>query len=178
MGERECRDFFNKLRGKELRFRAICGAGLGTWGQSVTVARLQGAGVGTAGWLQAGLRSKEFSCTDKTRRTIWQGHCWQEPVLRLPCNCCHLVQHEPPCVCPAQHIQHLPNFLPAPLHPQQGGCTALHSGQFQSPMCTPEGMQLVSRGSCFRRALLAACPALPSIFAANRRKFGLAWSWH
>lgn len=38
-------------------------------------------------------------------------------------------------------------------------------------------------GSCFRRALLAACPALaqnhtPSTFAANVRKFGLAWSWH
>lgn len=61
----------NKLRWKELRFRVSRVAGLGTWGQSETVARLQGAGVGTAGWLKAGLRPKQFSCTDKTRRAIW-----------------------------------------------------------------------------------------------------------
>lgn len=61
--------------GKELRFRVSCGAGLGTWRQSETIARLQGAGVGTAGWLEARLRPNQFSCTDKTRRAIWRGHC-------------------------------------------------------------------------------------------------------
>lgn len=57
---------------------------------------------------------------------------------------------------------HSTQRLPSLLHPQQGGCTAFHSGQFQSMMCTRHAAgQQGLRGSCFRRAgsMPCSCPA-------------------
>lgn len=129
-----------------------------------------------AGSKQDLLRLEQLSCAVKARRAIWRGQCWQGPVLQFPCNRCHLVQHDPPCVSPVQDPAPAKPACPPPfLHPLQRGCTALHSGGFQGMMCTTQGVQLVRRGVggvLFKRAWLGAvssaprsCPAcLPQLF--------------
>lgn len=117
----------------------------------------QGAGLAQLAGLKRHLLGLEqLSCAEEARRAIWRGRRWQGLVLRLPRNHCHLVRHDPPCVCPAQDPA--PD-KPASLRPFQRGCAALHSRGFQGMTCTSQGMQLARRwvrGSCFKRAQLGA----------------------